>query len=372
MKKVSYILLLGGTGAMGTNLVKVLEQQDGFRVVVTSRQKKQDTETTEYRQGNAHDTEWLLHILQEREWDAIVDFMIYTTDEFHSRVELLLGATKQYVYISSARVYADSGDKLITEDSPRLLDVCNDKEYLKTDEYALTKARQEDLLIHNNRKNWTIVRPYITFSHNRLQLGVMEKENWLIPALNNRPIVFSKDIAEHYTTMTDGYAVAQGIAAVITRPNAKGEIFHITSSQSQKWSDVLKWYMEAIFDIKGEYPMVYYTDEWNPTFGGAPYQWKYDRLYDRSFDNSKICKFVSDYTSVSTELALKSAIKKFIENYSPNILDLNQNVEIERGVLTGDYLSLSQTRGKKRKIKLIAYKLHVFKPLQNIYHLWKH
>lgn len=370
MKKVSYILLLGGTGAMGKNLVNVLEQQDGLRVVVTSRQKKQDTETTEYRQGNAHDTEWLWHILQEREWDAIVDFMIYTTEEFRSRVELLLGATKQYVYISSARVYADSGNKPITEDSPRLLDVCNDTEYLQTDEYALTKARQEDLLIHNNRKNWTIIRPYITFSDNRLQLGVMEKEDWLIPALNNRPIVFSKDIAEHFTTMTDGYAVAQGIAAILTNPNATGEVFHIASGQSLKWSDILKWYLETIFAIKGEKPKVYYTEEWNPSFGGALYQWKYDRLYNRSFDNSKICKYVSNEIFASTELMIKEAISHFVRNYMPNISDLDQSRELRRGALTGDYLPLSKTMGVKRKLKLIAYKIHIFKPLQKIYHLW--
>lgn len=37
---------------------------------------------------------------------------------------MLLNATKQYVYISSARVYADCGDEVLTETCPRLLDVC--------------------------------------------------------------------------------------------------------------------------------------------------------------------------------------------------------------------------------------------------------
>lgn len=360
MKDISNILLLGGTGAMGTNLVKVLGQQEAFHVVVTSRQKHKDTENIEYRQGNAHDVKWLQQILQEREWDAIIDFMFYTTDEFKQRASMLLNATKQYVFISSARVYADSGNTLITEESPRLLDVCQDKEYLQTDEYALTKARQENILINNQRKNWTIIRPYITYSDNRLQLGVMEKEDWLIPALNKRPIVFSKDIAEHYTTMTDGYAVAQGIAAILTNPNATGEIFHITSNESQKWSDILMWYLETIYEIKGEKPKVYYTEAWNPSFGGALYQWKYDRLYNRSFDNSKICKFVSDEIFTSTELKIKEAISQFVRNYIPNVSDLNQNRELRRGVLTGVYLPLGKTLGIKRKLKLIGYRLHIF------------
>lgn len=47
--------------------------------------------------------------------------------------------------MSSSRVYADSQTP-ITENSPRLLDVYKEEEYLKTDEYALSKARQEDIL----------------------------------------------------------------------------------------------------------------------------------------------------------------------------------------------------------------------------------
>ena len=54
-----------------------------------------------------------------------------------------------------------------------------DEEYLKTDEYALSKARQEDILHRSGKNNWTVIRPYITYSEIRLQLGVLEKELWL-------------------------------------------------------------------------------------------------------------------------------------------------------------------------------------------------
>lgn len=372
MKNISNILLLGGTGAMGTNLVKVLGKQDGSHVVVTSRQKHKDTESIEYRQGDAHDTDWLHNILAERRWDAIVDFMVYTTDEFKQRASLLLNATKQYVFISSARVYADSGNNLITEESPRLLDVCQDKEYLQTDEYALTKARQENILINNQQKNWTIIRPYITFSDNRLQLGVMEKENWLIPALNNRPIVFSKDIAEHYTTMTDGVIVAKGIAALLTQPEAKSEIFNIATHNSYLWKDILQWYIEVYREVKGVEPLVYLTDKWDGTFGGGIYQWKYDRLFNRRFDNKKISKFIPEKEFEKTEISLKNAMRKFIESYNPQISDLNQSAEFKRGVLTGRFLPLSYVKGKKRILKTIAYKLHIAKQLKLIHNIWKH
>lgn len=364
------ILILGGTGAMGTSLVDILNKQGMFHVVVTSRHLHNDYDNVEYRKGDAHDTEWLEVILQEQIWDAIVDFMVYTTPEFKQRVEMLLDATKQYVFTSSSRVYADAGDQLITEESPRLLDVRKDEEYLKTDEYALAKARQENILIQNERKNWTIIRPYITFSENRLQLGVMEKESWLIPALNNRPIVFSKDIANHYTTMTDGLIVAQCIAAILTNPNAKGEIFHIASNESHKWKEILAWYIDAYKDATGKEPKIHMTEEWDARFGGGMYQWEYDRMYDRRFDNSKICKFVPCDIFASTEDTLKRSIKSFIESYKPTIEDLKLNMELARGELTGDYMPLNQVYGIKRKLKVVMYKLHVYNIIKNVRKLW--
>lgn len=70
------------------------------------------------------------------------------------------------------------------------MDVCNDKEYLDSNEYAIAKAKEEDILFRSPNKNWTIVRPSLTYAENRLQLGVYEKENWLYRALHGRAIVF--------------------------------------------------------------------------------------------------------------------------------------------------------------------------------------
>ena len=223
------ILLLGGTGAMGNHLVQILSD-DGYEVYVTSRTPRESNLRTTYLLGNAHDDAFLDSLLVLREWDAIVDFMIYNSTEFAHRVNRLLTACKQYVFLSSSRVYADSKEP-ITENSPRLLDVCTDAEYLLTDEYALSKAREEDILLTSHHKNWTIIRPYITYGEFRLQLGVLEKDYWLYQALHNRTIVFSKDIASKVTTLTYGYDVARGIAAILGKEEALSEIFHITTAE---------------------------------------------------------------------------------------------------------------------------------------------
>ena len=138
------ILVLGGTGAMGVHLVELLSQR-GDAVWVTSRRERPSRKNVTYVRGDAHDNDFLQTLLVGRRWDAIVDFMVYRTGEFRHRMPQLLAATAQYVFLSSSRVYADSAEP-ITEDSPRLLDVSTDATYLKTDEYALAKARQENAL----------------------------------------------------------------------------------------------------------------------------------------------------------------------------------------------------------------------------------
>ena len=46
------VLILGGTGAMGTNLVEIVSQY-AEQVVVTSRSKSCKVDNVEFRQGNA-------------------------------------------------------------------------------------------------------------------------------------------------------------------------------------------------------------------------------------------------------------------------------------------------------------------------------
>ncbi|WP_429885676.1 NAD-dependent epimerase/dehydratase family protein, partial [Geoalkalibacter halelectricus] len=219
------ILVLGGTGAMGSHLVQLLAER-GDKVSVTTRSSQGPSADIEYIQGNAREDSFLDPILA-RKWDAIVDFMVYTTPDFERRASKLLASTNQYLFLSSARVYAESTEP-IGEDSPRLLDICVDSKFLATDEYALAKARQENILKQSGRHNWTIIRPYITYGEQRLQLGVLEKEGWLYRALQGRTIVFSKDIVGKLSTLTYGLDVAAAIAALIGNTRALGEAYQIT------------------------------------------------------------------------------------------------------------------------------------------------
>lgn len=337
---------------MGSHLSEILATNKSNEIVVTTRRQRVGRGNVRYIVGNAHDDNFLNRLLEDR-WDVIVDFMVYRSDEFSNRVSNLLDSCEQYVFLSSSRVYADSKTP-ITEDSDRLLDVCQDTAYLSTDEYALAKARQENVLKTSGTGNWTIVRPYITFAENRLQLGVLELESWLYRALLGHTIVFSEDIAQRYTTLTYGYDVARGMASIVGESKAFGRAFHITVSQPIKWKDVLEIYLDVIEQETGKRPRVKMVAE-HPYISdmAKAYQVLYDRRYDRKFNNSAIGEFIDTSSFLSTEDGIKKSLKIFIENNKGRDFNLSPQHEAKYDRLTGEKMSLRYFHNMKDKLKYV-------------------
>lgn len=324
-------LLLGGTGAIGTDLARMLANR-GWNVNVTSRSERANHDNITYVNGNALDINFLQSILNCK-WDVIIDFMVYSTPAFEARIHHILKSTSQYIYLSSARVYAES-KRPITESSPRLLDVCRDSKYLATDEYALSKARQEDILLSNKLPNWTIIRPYITYGVNRLQLGLMEKEEWLYRAVHARSIVTCSEINQKLTTMTSGSDVSEAISMLCGFGKALGEVFQIMNNEELKWSKVLDIYSSVLNEHLGyKLDMVEIDQSLMTDIAPRFHQLKYDRLYDRTFDNSKIQAFTSKTTFEEPSVGLRKNLCAFLENI--NFLNINWFLEARKDAITG-------------------------------------
>ena len=304
------VLVLGGTGAIGAHLVDCLKATK-FDVIVTSRRERQSESNVSYVKGNAHDMVFLSTLLTSH-YTAIVNFMTYKTDEFEQVAPYLLDSTDQYFFLSSCRTFEGS-DKIITEDSQQLLDICQDKEYLATDNYALAKAKQERVLKNSGRKNWTIVRPYLTYSEQRLQLGFFEQNAWLLRAMMGKTIVFSEDLAAKYTTLTYGKDVARAIAMLIGKEKALGEAINITCPKSLKWSEVLDIYVNELGKCMGKEVSIKLLpkapiEDW-PT---EVWTYKYDRIYNRRFSNTKLLSIVGECEFTAPEVGLRQCIDAFL------------------------------------------------------------
>ncbi|MBQ7577383.1 MAG: NAD-dependent epimerase/dehydratase family protein [Synergistaceae bacterium] len=319
------VLIMGGTGAMGNYLVDIFAKM-GAEVHVTTRREKISSQNVKYIRGNAKDLDFIRPLIESGNYDAVIDFMIYSTYEFIARYKFFTDFAGHYIFLSSSRVYADS-DSPITENSPRLLDVSKDSKYLLTDEYALTKARQENILLNGRAGNFTIIRPYITYSNERLQLGVYEKERWLYRALHGREIVFSRDIASRFTTMTWGHDVAGAIADLAGNNNAFGEVFHITGDDSMKWEDIAELYIKILTGLTGHEAKIIYVDK---AFDNTA-QLNYDRLYNRIFDNGKIKSLVKNFKPLSICEGLKKCLTEFVrDNHAFNGVDWSWEARVDK------------------------------------------
>lgn len=279
------VLVIGGTGVMGSYIVPELLSL-GFRV---------DSVSIDDAVSNHPDLRTIradcfnLRVLRELlkcRYDAIIDYMTYQTYQFAERFELLLNSTDHLVFLSSYRVYSEL--QLPTrEDSPRLLDVVDDQEFLTTDDYSLFKCREENILRSSRYDNWTIVRPAITYSNRRFQLITLEAPQILRCAREGRTVYLPREALGVQATMTWSGDVAKMIGRLVLNPAARREAYTVSTAEHHSWAEVAGYYGELV-GLKYE---AIDTQDYLDFFGNtltAKFQLKYDRCQNRIMDNGKV------------------------------------------------------------------------------------
>lgn len=305
------ILVLGGTGAMGRYLVPELLDLGYCVDVVALDEPVSDNPNLRYLKGNGKSLEYLEELLVN-EYDGVVDFMTYNTEEFRNVYKLFLDNTKQYIFLSSCRVFADAPP--ITEESPRLLDVSEDKEFLATEDYSLYKAREEDILINSGYKNWTIVRPATTFSTGRFQLVTLEAETIIHRMQAGKTIVLPEAAMQCQATLGWGGDVAKMIARLMFNDKAYGESYNVATAEHHSWEEIAEIY-NKICPFK--YVTVSVEDYLDIIAEGAiwaKYQLIYARMFQRITDNTKVLEHTglkqSDFMTLEEGLRKEYELSK--------------------------------------------------------------
>ena len=292
MSEKKKILVPGGTGAMGVYLVPELLGL-GYKVdVVSLDDVTSDCSDLRYIKANFKDPAVRSELLKNN-YDAIIDFMIYNTDEFRKVYRELLTSCGHYIYLSSYRVYA--GDARPTrEDSPRLLDshsVSHDVEYLASEDYSLYKARGENILRESGLSNWTAVRPAITFSKRRFQLTILEADVVVHRARAGKKVLLPEDAMSVQATMSWAGDVAKMIARLVLNDAALREVYSVCTAEHNQWRTIAEYYRELIgleyVTVSNEDFLSCMTPD-RENVRWARWQLNYDRMLDRVMDNSKI------------------------------------------------------------------------------------
>lgn len=323
------VLVLGGTGAMGMYLVPALIEA-GYAVDVYSMDDiKSENPDLHYYVRDCYDENNLRDILSKG-YDCVIDFLLYggwdAAHSFVNKYKLFLESTKHYIYLSSYRVYDDL-EHPVRESSPRLLDVSTDYEFLGTNDYSLYKAKGENLLVNSGYKNFTIVRPSITFSKLRYQLVTLEAPFTVGRAFRGKKVILPRGAMDKQATLTWASDTAKFFLAVVLNEKAFGETYSFSTHEHYTWREIADIY----HDICGLEYVEVDDDDFidviaHPDYRKGPeYQLAYDREFDRDMDNTKILELAgmkpSDVTPLRT--ALKYEIDRLDktrdwENYEVN------------------------------------------------------
>ena len=283
------VLVIGATGAMGQDLVPELAAR-GYEVDAVSLDKVEKTVPgVRYLQADMK-APGVADEFRARHYDGIVDFMIYNTSRIVPELtKFLSGATGHYIYLSSYRIY-DNKEVPVKETSPRLLDASEDIWLRNSDDYCIYKARGENIVRTFPSKDWTIIRPAVTYSLMRYQLVTLEAPYTVGRAFAGKTVVLPEKAREIQGTMSWAGDVAQMIAGLLFNDRARGETFTVATAEHHTWGEIADYYKD-ICGLRAVWvPEEDYLRAWaGPEYGiGQVWQLRYDRLFTRVMDNSKV------------------------------------------------------------------------------------
>lgn len=314
------VLVLGGTGALGSYLVPELVRMGHNVHVMSLDDVKSENPQLVYEKCNAMDDAFIKKTLENGAYDAIVDYMGYGTAHFSKRWRMMLENTNQYIFLSSYRVYADAKG-LITEETPRLLDELDqmgDPAFAQSDDYSLSKARQEDMLTASGYHNYTIVRPAITFSSKKFQLNVMEANSFINRAFDHKKVVLPEGVMEIQGTLNWSRDIGKAMSRLVLNDKALGETYTMATGEHHTWREFADMYSELIgmeyvtCDDETFLQIFDENKEW------ARWRLYYDREFNRAIDNRKLLRDTgltqADFTPVKD--ALKTELTALTDDLS--------------------------------------------------------
>lgn len=277
MKKV---LLIAGGGTLGMYVAQEQLAMGNQVDIICLEDHVSDNENLRFFKNYAT-VEYLQELFSENHYDGIVNFLHYKTLEEYKPFHALLSKnTEHLIFLSSYRVYANEQNP-ITEEAPQLIDVMKDNTvFQETEQYAIPKSQAERFLRQGDHPtNWTIVRPVISFSQLRMDMG-MASGHVVIKAAKKGTAVRLPAAMKDLTAGLD-WAGNSGklIAHLLFKEQAKGQAYTISTAQNLTWGQVADIYTEVLgvaFDwIDLEFP----ENMW---------VWHFDRAFDRKIDNSKV------------------------------------------------------------------------------------
>jgi nucleoside-diphosphate-sugar epimerase len=280
------VLFIGGTGII-SSACSDLALQRGMELYMLNRGKsfRPVPAGTHVLNGDIRDLASAKAALGSLEFDAVVDWVAFTSEHIETDLDLFRGRTGQYVFISSASAYQTPPSALPVRESTLL-----DNPFWQ---YSRNKIACEERLVRAYREEKmpiTIVRPSHTYDRTLLPMDggytVVDR------MLKGKPVIVPGDGTSLWT-LTHHADFAKGLVGLLGNSKAIGDAIHITSDEWLSWNQIF----EIVARAAGCEPkMVHvpsdliaaYDSNWGAGLLG-------DKAHSAIFDNSKIKALVPDF-----------------------------------------------------------------------------
>ena len=282
------ILFLGGTGNISAECAAGLHAR-GHEILVLTRGHSPVPAAYRAVQADRKDLPGMRGALKNTSVEVVINFLGFEVADLEIDYALFHGSISQYVFISSATVYAKPPAQLpITEEAPL------GNAYW---DYAQKKLACEQWLGQRwaqDRFPVTIVRPSHTYSKRWIPNPVSSSSYSFAARLEQGKPVFVPDDGQTPWTLTAASDFAAGLAGLVGHPRSLGEAFHITSDEALTWNQI---YAEVVAALGVTSPTIVpipveFICQAAPRLNGTL---RGDKAHPGIFDNQKIKRFVPEF-----------------------------------------------------------------------------
>lgn len=308
------ILFIGGTGVI-SSACSELAIERGFDLYLLNRGEsiRKPPEAAKILRGNNRDKQSVSEALGDLRFDAVVDFIAFTSEHIENDIELFRQRTNQFVFISSASAYQTPVNLPVTESTT----LANPHW-----QYSRDKIACEERLIRAFRDEqfpFTIVRPSHTYDQTMLPL---KGRFTVIDRMRKGKKIIVHGDGTSLWTLTHASDFAKGLIGLLGNSRAVGEIFHITSDEWLTWNQIYELAARAagqtaeIVHIPSEILGKYNADWGAELFG--------DKAHSMIFDNAKIKRTVPNFQcSTPFSRGIEEIINWFDADPARQIVDEN-------------------------------------------------
>ncbi|MDQ1696513.1 MAG: hypothetical protein QOJ03_1866 [Frankiaceae bacterium] len=284
------VLLIGGSGVISAACSRATIEA-GHRLTLLRRgtpDVRSVPDAAEVVTADVRSQDQVRAALHGRDFDVVVDFLVFEPEHARADLELFSGRLGQYVFISSASAYQTPPERLPILESTPLRNPFS--------AYSSSKIACEEVLVEAYRADGfpaTIVRPSHTYDATHVPLH----GGWtdVVRMRQGKPVFVHGDGTSLWT-LTYHEDFARAFARLLGHPQAIGDSFHITSDEVLTWNQVYRAVAAAagvaephLVHVPSTRIAVVEPELSAPLLG--------DKTHSMVFDNSKIKSLLPGWTA---------------------------------------------------------------------------